>query len=62
MEFHLKNLLEKSQELYSRCRELPDIHTKRETFLEVCGYPNYENVSSNILAFFIDVEEQHGAS
>ena len=61
MESNLKSLLEKYQELYRNCRELPDIHAKRETFLEVCGYPNYENVSSNILAFFLDAKEQHGA-
>ena len=27
---------------------------------EIAGYPHYENVVSNILAFFFDTEEQHG--
>jgi hypothetical protein len=30
------------------------------TFLEIAGYPHYENVCSNILAFFLDPEESHG--
>lgn len=27
---------------------------------EIAGYPHYENVVSNILAFFFDTREQHG--
>lgn len=30
------------------------------TFMEIAGYPHYENVCSNILAFFMDPEEPHG--
>lgn len=30
------------------------------TFMQVSGYPHYENVCSNILAFFLDPEEEHG--
>jgi hypothetical protein len=30
------------------------------TFLGISGYPHYENVISNILAFYFDVSEQHG--
>ena len=32
----------------------------RKTIMEVSGYPHYENVASNILAFFLDSEEEHG--
>ncbi len=28
--------------------------------MEIAGYPHYENVCSNILAFFLDPEEPHG--
>lgn len=28
--------------------------------MEIAGYPHYENVCSNILAFFMDPEESHG--
>ena len=35
--------------------------SKREpTFLEIAGYPHYENVSSNLLAFFLDPGKPHG--
>lgn len=30
------------------------------TFLEAAGYPNYENVASNLLRFFLDPNEGHG--
>lgn len=30
------------------------------TFFDVAGYPHYENVASNILAFFLDSNEEHG--
>lgn len=30
------------------------------TFMEVSGYPHYENVCSNILGFFFDPHEEHG--
>lgn len=30
------------------------------TFLEISGYPHYENVCSNILAFFLDPGKEHG--
>src|ERR1022692_24337 len=33
---------------------------KTRTFMEVSGYPHYENVSSNLLAFYFDPEEEHG--
>lgn len=30
------------------------------TFMQVAGYPHYENVCSNILAFYLDPREEHG--
>ncbi len=36
-------------------------HTKRSrTFMDVSGYPHYENVCSNILAFYFDPAGEHG--
>ncbi|CAN5270504.1 hypothetical protein BH24ACT19_BH24ACT19_15830 [soil metagenome] len=32
----------------------------KKTFMEITKYPHYENVCSNILAFFLDPEEPHG--
>lgn len=34
----------------------------RKTIMDVSGYPHYENVVSNILAFFLDSTEEHGFS
>lgn len=31
----------------------------RATFLEIAGYPHYENVASNLLAFLLDAEAEH---
>ena len=31
-----------------------------QTFMEIAGYPHYENVCSNFLAFFFDPEHPHG--
>ena len=31
----------------------------RATFLEIAGYSHYENVASNLLAFFLDSEAEH---
>jgi hypothetical protein len=38
---------------------LPRIRQGR-TFMEVAGYPHYENVCSNILAFYFDPTAEHG--
>ena len=32
----------------------------RRTFMEISGYPHYENVCSNILAFFLNPQCEHG--
>lgn len=33
---------------------------RSSTFMEVSGYPHYENVASNILAFYFQPKEEHG--
>lgn len=38
---------------------LPRIRRAR-TFMEISGYPHYENVCSNILEFYFNPEEEHG--
>ncbi len=40
--------------------KLPDRVERRPTLMEIAGYPHYENVCSNILAFYLDPEEPHG--
>lgn len=36
-------------------REVEDL-----TIFQICGFPHYENVVSNVLAFFLDGENNHG--
>ncbi|HUB15759.1 MAG TPA: PD-(D/E)XK nuclease family protein [Acetobacteraceae bacterium] len=38
----------------------PKRRPDRPTLLEISGYPHYENVASNILAFYLDPAEVHG--
>ena len=39
---------------------IPKIKEKQKTFLGIAKQPHYENVLSNIYAFFFDVNEEHG--
>ncbi|MGI8539193.1 MAG: PD-(D/E)XK nuclease family protein [Rubrobacteraceae bacterium] len=49
-----------AEKLLDEFRTLPGRVERPRTFMEIAGYPHYENVSSNILAFFMDPEESHG--
>lgn len=46
-------------DLVTKFRALPDV-SPRPTFMDVAGYPHYENVCSNILAFYLNPTEAHG--
>ncbi len=35
-------------------------HKRVKTFMEISGYPHYENVCSNILEFYLDPNNEHG--
>lgn len=35
-------------------------HKRKKTFMEISGYPHYENVCSNILKFYLDPSNEHG--
>lgn len=39
--------------------KLPERIERPQTFMEIGGYPHYENVCSNFLAFFFDPEGPH---
>lgn len=39
--------------------KLPKYKTHDETFISICGYPHYERVVTNILAFFFDTNREH---
>jgi len=53
------NSIEEFQKLLWAYRVLPEAKLKR-TFMEVSGYPHYENVCSNILGFYFDPTAEHG--
>jgi len=40
-------------------QSLPRIR-RSSTFMEIAGYPHYENVCSNILGFYFDPDREHG--
>ena len=46
--------------LLDEFRKLPPRPERLQTFMQIGGYPHYENVCSNILAFFFDPEKPHG--
>lgn len=46
--------------LLDEFKTLPDRISRPQTFMEIGGYPHYENVCSNFLAFFFDPEGPHG--
>lgn len=52
--------LQSFEELLDEFRQLPGSVERPRTFMEIAGYPHYENACSNILAFFMDPEESHG--
>ncbi len=51
---------ENFEKLLDDFKKLPGRIERPQTFMEIAGYPHYENVCSNILAFFMDPEESHG--
>ena len=46
--------------LLNEFARLPTHEDRPLTFMEIAGYPHYENVCSNILEFFLDSQKQHG--
>lgn len=41
-------------------KPIPAINTPAKTFMEIAGFPHYENVVSNILQFYFSPAEEHG--
>ncbi len=53
-------MIEAVEALLDDFNKLPARLERLPTFMEVAGYPHYENVCSNILAFYLDPEQPHG--
>ncbi len=56
----MRNFNEDFKEILSLA--LPQLPVKSKTYLDIAGFSHYELVISNILAFFLDVNEEHGLS
>ena len=50
---NMEKFLKDAEHIYNR------IPKKEKTFMEVSGYPHYENVCSNILSFYFNPNEEH---
>jgi hypothetical protein len=53
------NNIEQLQEFLNSA-SIPKIKAKPKTFQGIAGQPHYENVLSNLYAFYFDVNEEHG--
>ena len=40
--------------------QLPEVPIERKNLISIAGYPKWENVNSNLLAFYFDKNEEHG--
>lgn len=49
-----ETFLQQVMEIYNK------IPKKEKTFMQISGYPHYENVCSNILSFYLNPKEEHG--
>lgn len=52
--------IQEFQNIVEGFKKIPITPLRPPTFMEISGYPHFENVCSNILRFFLDTSEQHG--
>lgn len=48
------------EELLTNLKMLPNEEKIDEDLFSICGFPHYERVASNVLAFFLDNKREHG--
>ena len=48
------------ERLLTDLRTLPEEEKIDEDLFSICGFPHYERVASNVLAFFLDNKREHG--
>jgi hypothetical protein len=51
--------MNKYEQLFEEFKRLPKLSESSPTYMEIAGYPHYENVCSNILGFFFDTKQNH---
>ena len=47
------------EQLFNEFKDLPKLKQNNPTYMEIAGYPHYENVCSNVLGFFFDTTQIH---
>lgn len=47
-------------DLLNGLKSLPPLRKQEQTFMEIAGYPHFENVCSNILQFYLQPSNEHG--
>jgi PD-(D/E)XK nuclease superfamily len=52
--------IEQITDLFAGLNNLPKAVNREQTFMEIAGYPHFENVCSNILAFYLQPSNNHG--
>jgi PD-(D/E)XK nuclease superfamily len=52
--------IEQIADLFAGLKNLPKAVNREQTFMEIAGYPHFENVCSNILAFYLQPNNNHG--
>jgi hypothetical protein len=52
--------LEQITHLLNGLKSLPPLRKQELTFMEIAGYPHFENVCSNILQFYLQPSNEHG--
>jgi PD-(D/E)XK nuclease superfamily len=52
--------IEQITDLFTGLGKLPQAVNREPTFMEIAGYPHFENVCSNILAFYLQPINEHG--
>jgi PD-(D/E)XK nuclease superfamily len=52
--------IEQIADLFAGLNNLPKAVNREPTFMEIAGYPHFENVCSNILAFYLQPINEHG--
>lgn len=54
-----ENMIRELEKLLDGLEKIEKPNISNPTFLEIAGYPHYENVCSNILSFYFDSRELH---
>ncbi len=53
-------MVELDKKIKEAITNLPELKVQGYSILEIAGFPHYENVISNLLAFYFDFNEKHG--